>query len=325
MTEENPFVYKDLLLIYIFVCGVISGFKNAAEVADYGVLNKKIQPCNYRYVAYGFGVLLFALLSASYLDWWTDRMMLVSVFVIPIIAFVVGGLLKGRNREIALFVVACVSAVAGLIMFFVSRNGEYYVLGYYTELITNNVVDKSVFYAFWIIPVAVIIGIIWYVVKINKWLATILTTIITTILLWGQIKDGRLAILKEAIRLQLNMEKNMRWILSKENYAGITSSHNMYMDIARDYGVITFGLIIAFELIAIVCFFRMLMNKNKTATEYILIVAFILFNYHFMLESTAVSSKYIFSMGLFIYGMVYSSAAVNHKETKRKWVASLKK
>lgn len=320
MLEENPFVYKDLLLFYVFICGLINGLVCIAKSGDYYLLHTQKTECKNRYLAYGMSLLIFALLSASYLEWWSDISKVFMTFILPTFLYAITFFINNIKSQLkCLTLFAILSTFIIVYMFVISRNSEYYPAGFYIEPFTNIVVEKSVFYGLWIIPISVVVGGVLHWFKVNKWIAAVVVTVVTGILSYGQITDGRLHMLKEAVKLQLNMEKNMRWMLSKENYEGIITSHNMYMDFARDYGVITFGLIIAFEIWAIICFIKMLMNSNKTMVEYVLIVAFVLFNYHFMFESTAFASRYIFAIAMFVYGMIENSVTRTDKEYEGKW------
>lgn len=107
----------------------------------------------------------------------------------------------------------------------------------------------------------------------------------------------------------------LQWIASKENYYGLITSHSMWLDFARDYGMVVLGLLLVFEVWSIYCFIRMLRNGRKSLVDYVLIVAFVLFNFQFMFEASAINSKYIFAMGLFVYGMITSSVVIGEKET----------
>ena len=79
--------------------------------------------------------------------------------------------------------------------------------------------------------------------------------------------------------------------------------------------MVVLGLLLVFEVWSIYCFIRMLRNGRKSLVDYVLIVAFVLFNFQFMLEASAINSKYIFAMGLFVYGMITSSVVIGEKET----------
>ena len=83
----------------------------------------------------------------------------------------------------------------------------------------------------------------------------------------------------------------------------------MWLDFARDYGVIIFGILLGFIVWTIVCFIRMLFSDNKGLHIYITLVAFVLFNYHFMFEATAFNNRNILYLGMFIFGFIASNVA----------------
>lgn len=113
--------------------------------------------------------------------------------------------------------------------------------------------------------------------------------------------------IKEALHLQLNMKSGLQWIASKENYYNLRTSNSTWLDFARDYGMVIFCLLVVFELWSIYCFIRLLLKQEKELIDYWLIVAFILFNFNFMFDASAITSKYIFALGLMVYGMITSN------------------
>ena len=161
---------------------------------------------------------------------------------------------------------------------------------------------------------AVTVGIILYLLKLSKPISAIATIAVTGIGAYPAITDGRMLFIKEALKLQLGMKSGLQWIASKENYLEIRTSHSMWLDYARDYGMVVFGLLIVFELWSIFCFVRMLRNGRKSFIDYVLIVAFVLFNFFFMFEASAITSKYLLAMGLLVYGMITSSVVIGEEE-----------
>ena len=250
-------------------------------------------------------ILSMALITNSYMDWWNERLQLMTAVVIPSVMYVIGGLLYKKNiRFIAVSIVALGSAVVAIYMIGISISSDIFKYGYYVEPFTGNAAEKSVFVGLLIIPAAVLVGLVLYYFKLNKLVTASVVTVVTGITMLPLIRDGRLVFIKEAFRLQMNLSSGLQWISSKENYLNIRTSHCMWLDFARDYGMVALGLLAVFEIWSIYCFVRMLLEKNKNAVQYILIVAFVLFNFHFMFEATAIDSKYIFALGLFVYGLV---------------------
>ncbi len=334
MSERYLAERMELLLVLLFLSGIVSGIREAASTGEYGIINGQCSYIKTRYLFLGLGILSFAFITCSYMDWWNDRMELLLAVIIPTIVYVFGGLIFNKKNRIRIIVLsAMLSGIAAVYMYVISIKSEYFSLGLYTELFTNNSVDKSVYLALWILPISLLIGTVLYLTKLNKTVASLITLIGTSIITYPYISDGRLVYIKEAIRLQLGMESGLQWIASKENYLGILTSHSMWLDYARDYGMIVFGLLMVFELWSIYCFLRMIRNGRKNLVDYVLIVSFILFNFQFMFEASAITSKYIFAIGLFIYGMVTSAVVVGEQEqglydssnTKcyRKWLMSI--
>lgn len=164
-------------------------------------------------------------------------------------------------------------------MYVISSGEETFSQGLYIGPFTKVSVDKSVFMAFWILPISLVIGLLLYYFKINKMFASAIVLVITGILSYPFITDGRMFFIKEAFRLQIRMRWWLQWITSKENYYGLITSHSMWLDFARDYGMVVLGLLLVFEVWSIYCFIRMLRNGRKSLVDYVLIVAFVLFNF----------------------------------------------
>ena len=63
----------------------------------------------------------------------------------------------------------------------------------------------------------------------------------------------------------------------------------------------------AFEVWSIVCIVKMILKRDRVMSDYILIVEYVLFNYYFLFEATAIKSKYLLAAGLMVYGLILSS------------------
>ncbi len=305
----NPDFYTrmDLLPFLFFNCGVIGGLFSLAEMGDYKVLGATVTCNPYRYSTVALSLLSFALLALTYFDWWSDRRDYLIAFVIPVLVFIAGVMLKeGLIKNVSIYMLGAVSFAFGIKIYLTSRNTQLFRWGYFTEPFTGNSIDISVLAAFFIIPVAIVIGTILYYTKINKIIVTVVTTVVSGIVFSPKIFDGRMGDIKEAFRLFMSGPE--LWIRSDENIRGLVSSHNMWLDFARDYGLIIFWLLIAFEIWTIICLVKVIKNSNRRYVDYVLIVAFILFNYHFMFEASGFSNRYIFITGLFIYGLIAASA-----------------
>lgn len=315
MYEPVYIMHQDLLLPFFFICGLVSGIGCVAETWDYRYFNEEFLRNENRYLAFGYGVLSFGILTSLYMDWWSDRLELIWAAIIPTVAYILGGrIYNKRYRVLALSIISIINVIMAICMYVISAKTEYFKFDMYTEPFTYKVVDKSVFIAFMIMPLAMIIGTVFYRIRIDKVKSVVITILFTGIILYPVITDGRLGLIKEALKLQFGMKYGLQWIASKENYLGINTSHSMWLDYARDYGIVVLGLLGVFEIWSIYCFVKMIRKRNKDIVDYILIVAFVLFNYHFMFEASAITSKYIWALGLFIYGMIISSLVIYEKE-----------
>ncbi len=303
--EPALIMNHDLVLFLFFVYGMIMGIGDVACHGEYKLHSAKISNNMRNRAFFGFAIISITLITTGYMDWWHGRYIIFVPIIIPTIAYIVGMIAVRRKHQITLLILAgIVSLLAAVYTYFISIHGEYYSAGFYIEPITGLVVEKSVFNSLLILPISIVVGYIMYRFKLNKTLFAVLITGISFIILLPVIKDGRIGQMKEALRLQLNMVSGAQWIQSRENYTGLITSHSMWLDFARDYGVLILILLLVFEIWSFYCFVKIVTNNKKDIVEYILIVAFILFNFHFMLESTAITSKYIFAMGLFVYGMI---------------------
>ena len=306
--EEPAYIQnRDLLLFFYFICGMVGGIGRTAESGDYFVLGESVRPNRWRRFVIGMGLLFMALIACAYIDWYNDRLDMMWGFLIPVVAYLVGGIIcTGKYRLHCLLVGAGCSGLYAICMYFISSKSQYFQFDLYTEPFSDVVVEKSVYVAMWILPLAVVIGLIFYKLQLNKVIAAIVITVVALVGAYPYISDGRLVFIKEAFRLQMGMKSGLQWIASKDNHMLIRTSHSMWLDYARDYGMVVFGILIAFEIWTIICFVRMLLKNDKSLFDYILMVAFILYNYQYMFEASAITSKYILAMGLCIYGCLSS-------------------
>jgi len=288
---EPLFIFsKDLIVLFVLLFGINSGIMHVLESGDYSLLNTKYRDNNYRNGFVALGLLSFALLANCYMDWWKDRLDILITFVSPLALFLIGLMFfKHKKEQYILITGGIICSIAGIIY----------------EYINSGSID----WALLIIPASLIIGIIFDRVKLNNLMAGIISVVLSGIILLPKITDGRMFTLIESVRFLKDTGKATSWIYSSLNTSGIISSHNMWMDFTRDYGTITLGILAAFELWMIYCFIRVVISQNKSLTNYFLIASFILFNYHFMIEATAFSNKYIFAIGMLIYGMICRASA----------------
>lgn len=309
MIEPGYIQNQDLLLIFYFVCGVVSGVEYLVESPDYTVIGVKFSANSQRYLLVGLGLIFSALICCAYKDWWNDRLSLLLTVIIPLVSYILGGMIRDRRKQMALFILmAIASAAVAIWMYVISVKTEYYPYGLFTEPISGNLVEKSVLIALWIPAVACLIGFTLYKIRFSKAITIVSVGFCCGVILLPQIRDGRLFNIKEALRLQLGMKSGLQWIASKENYYDLKTSHSMWLDFARDYGMVVFGLLIVFELWSCYCLVKVIRKKNRNLIDYVVIVAFVLFNYQFAFEATAVSSKYIFILGMFVFGIVAGRA-----------------
>jgi hypothetical protein len=321
--------YMDMMAVLVFTSGITSGVSYATERGDYKIICSSISSNRFRFMVPGYGILMMALVASAYIDWWNGSLQLLPLLILPMGAYLISSLFSSeRCKEILLIVVAVLCVIIGIYMRLLSEKSGTLGIGLYVNPFTKGTTLKSAFIAFAIIPIAVLLGFIAYKFKVNKIIVAVITTIISGIDLIPQIIDGRFTYMKEALyllytvtfktttdaekALGMSLDYGNSWMNSKENVLGMTTSHNMWLDFARNYGLIVLGILIAFEIWSIISFIKMIKNKDKTFVNYALIIAFILFNYHFMLEATAFSNKYIWILGMFVYGMITVSV-VNNK------------
>ena len=294
LIEPVYIYYKDLMLFVCFTVGITSGIGDLAASGDYELLNKSVASNKKRYYAVGLGYLFFALLMCSYWDWRVDRFNLILGFILPVIMYVIGGMLYKNNLK---YFMVGMLAIASLVTI-ISNGLNYFAL---------------------IIPGAILIGFVCWKFNFNKVILSIITIVANTVAVLLLFNDGRLAILKEAIRLQLGMGQGYGWILSGDNVAGITYSSSLWLDYARDYGIIVLGILLAFEIWMVVCLVKLVFNNSKELIHYILIEAFILLNFYYMFNSNAYNNKILFAIGLGIYGMITSIVTDDKEDSRFKW------
>ena len=338
VTMMNPDCYlgMDLLFLFFFVCGVVNGVYSLADSADYIALGATYSPNRYRHVIFTFSILVLAMIGVAYTDWYVYELKVYVGLVLPAIAFLAGAMCnKGKWRNIGLALVGGMSVIIAVYMRHISAQTEYYVAGYYMEPFKKIIVEKGAYTGLWIIPIAIVAGFVLYKIRFNKALTAIIPTIVTGAVFASFIKNDRIPYIKEALRLiyytqfrlyrawekenKIPMQFGISWRWAHENKSGVLTSFNTWLDFDRDYGLIVFGLLLALEIWAFVCFIKVIKNKDKQLSDYVLIVAFVLFNYHFMFEASAYNSRHIFMMGMFVYGMICKSATDDDEGPELQW------
>ncbi|SDH62197.1 hypothetical protein SAMN05421493_102142 [Pseudobutyrivibrio sp. 49] len=336
MMNPDCYLGMDLQYLFLFVCGIASGLYSVADASDYITLGATYSPNRYRHVIFTFSLLMFAFVGIVYTDWYVYEIKMLPAMILPAFAFLAGSMCpKGKWRNIGLVSVCGISIVIAIYMRHISKQTEYYVAGYYMDPFKKIIVEKGAYTGLWIIPIALVAGFVLYKIRFNKALTAIIPTIVTGAVFASFIKNNRIPYIKEALRLiyytqfrlyrawekenKIPMQFGISWRWAHENKSGVLTSFNTWLDFDRDYGLIVFGLLLAFEIWAFVCFIKMIKNKGKQLSDYVLIVAFVLFNYHFMFEAAAYNSKYIFILGMFIYGMICKSATDEDEGPELEW------
>lgn len=280
----NPDVYRvrDLIVYLVFQWGLSYGLLEKIKAKKYE-LNKS------GLYLVGLGLILLTLLGCSYMDWWYDRLDLLKLFIIPISMYLLGGLVNSRLNSTKI----SVSLIVGI---------SILACGYY--LVKDNS-DAAFMLAF--IPIGVLLGIAAFYLKLNKWLYMGLMITITIGIHLKQLLDGRVRTIFEVLHLLRRTTVGTPWIFSPENYSGIMKSNNLWLEYARDYGWIIFGLTGFIELVSIFCLIKII-KKRTDIIDYLLIGSFILLSYYLAFENTVYDNKLLGAIVLCIYGFIFSQS-----------------
>ena len=293
--EPSGFAQKKLFLLYVFIAGIMTGYYDVINSADYRLLHP-LPIRKYDNIAMLF--LAYSMINMVYIDYYCDRLA-IYMLLIPIAAYLLGEKLPSRGFLIG--VVAFICAVVVAITWFNSRNTEYYLAGFVFEPFTGIVVKKCYIIGMAILPFSLIAGAIFKKLKIPKIAVVLISFALAGVYYRNRIMDGRLLNIKEALLLW----KEMPWGSFTVTSSIALSSHSMWLDYARDYGIMVAIPLLIFALICLVRFVKLIMSKDRNDwLSYALIVSFILFNVYFSLEAVPYNQKYIFYIALLSWGML---------------------
>ncbi len=161
---------------------------------------------------------------------------------------------------------------------------------------------------FFLAPIIIIACslILWFLhyKKLNKWLVALVAIIMAGFFLYllrGNLRDGRLSAIKEALRLGW---KNP-WGGFTVTSLGINTSHCLWLDYFRDYGVMVFTMLVIFEVMTIIDVIRLIfIKKDLSLAGIILAVASIFYSCFYALEGDPMTYIYMWYTGLFVKGML---------------------
>ena len=282
----NPDFYRvrDLMVIYVFTSGLMSGIDEAASVGDYDLINSKPSRNPYRFAIVGCGYITLALLAAAYTDWWKDRLWLTNCLIIPTFFYYLGTALCGKFlKNISIILVSLLSTF-GMV---------YYIK-----------TDIYISIAFGIVPIAVVLGYVLYKLRISTILVGVMSTVVSLVAMWTTITDGRLSVMKKGMQLLCYSEPYIRWVNHQLNVDEIWTAHNIVLEFARDYGLFPFVLIGALMIWTLICLVRRIVVSEKTYADYVAITATVPFLLLFTFSEIAYTTRYVFMIGLFVFGLV---------------------
>lgn len=246
-------------------------------------------------------------------DLYAGRQDMVYTIGWPVVIYIVGGYvarLKYRNYSIGIFIPLVIFSFYYLICGIreVSRTKDMglWKSGYYVN--SAGAVISNYEIMFFLAPVIIIAySLLIYFLhdkKINRWLTSLVAVALLLIFLYmvrGNFRDGRLSAIKEALILGW---KNP-WGGFTVTSLGINTSHCLWLDYFRDYGIMVFTLLIIFELMTIVDAFRLIfIKKDRSLAAIVLATLSIFYSVFYALEGDPLSYIYMWYTGLAVKGMV---------------------
>lgn len=254
--------------------------------------------------------LIQGLLAMGVHDLYSGRQDMVFSIGIPAVFYILGVYLsriyhneKPFGAYITIALMTAITAVKGLVELFFTYKSEYWASGYYLQLFTGELVEQNEITFDFIMLMAIILAIL-IVVKPSK-IKTIailsIAAIVGLFLFRHQLMDGRLNAIIEAIGLTLAYKSGGFTVTA----LGINTSHCMWLDYARDYGIIILSMLGLFELLTLIEAIRFAKNTSRNRfLTYTLVISYALLTIFYLLESSPISHKYIWYEGLVISGMM---------------------
>ncbi len=246
-------------------------------------------------------------------DLYAGRQDMVYVIGWPVVIYILGQYLariRYRTYQLGIFI----PFIAGSIYYLclglreVQRTKDMglWKSGYYVN--SAGVIISNFEIIFFLAPIIIIACsmILWFLhyKKLNKWLVALVAILMAGFFLYllrGNLRDGRLSAIKEALRLGW---KNP-WGGFTVTSLGINTSHCLWLDYFRDYGVMVFTMLVIFEVMTIIDVIRLIfIKKDSSLAGIILAVASIFYSCFYALEGDPMTYIYMWYTGLFVKGML---------------------
>lgn len=274
--------------------------------------------------------LIQAMIAAGVHDLYTGRADLVPICGLPVVCYIVGlyiGRIRVRGQNIGILAAGLLltfaSSIKGLVELQKTNQTEFKGTGLYLDISTGNMVDKSLMiFDFALLACLIASLLLWALGKMKPagkpwltWLEIALLALIVAFIFRHDIRDGRLAAIKEAIKLIWDNP----WGGFTVTALGINTSHDMYLDYARDYGCVVFYTLVIFQLLQILDWIRLVfVYKLKSLESFFLGLSLAFLTCFYLLESTAMQYRYMWYAGLILAGMTRTFIEKNKEEQKEK-------
>lgn len=293
--EPTAFNYQDELVIYIFLSGITSGIVQNECKCDIKS-NKLCKIFSFRYRDIGFLFLSVTLTIVAYYDWRMYRLNFI-VTIVPIILYVLPMLIRDDRLR---FVLAVILELMLTIYTFEKEK---------VEGVLNNINMVTLL----ILPMALVIGYLFYRIRLNKKYLTLITAIICLPYAWIYIHDGRLNTILKALTLTFSNEGIISWNCLSVEKIGWSTSRCMWLEYARNYGFLIFAMLMIFAIYSCFLLIEMYKKFSYSWIEYICFISFIFFNINYMVDEMAYAHKSLWCLGVLTTGVMRS--LVYKKET----------
>ncbi|MCR4694726.1 MAG: hypothetical protein K5773_05355 [Pseudobutyrivibrio sp.] len=311
--EPNGFSQKIISLPFFLLCGLVSGYHrviNKVETEetfgwDLGILNKT------KYADIPLVFLAVGLITVIYIDFRGGRLDVVEKMLIPLACYCIGRFVKSVKGMYVILTGLC----AGLAMytFVISRNTEFFLAGYVIEPFSGNVATAGVLYILLIPLIAVIVGGIFYKCKLKLFATSVITVVFSLLLGLNVIRDGRIHNMIDAVHMLIVQP----WGSFEIKSAADNSSHNMWLDYGRDYGMTVLAFLLLFLVSSVVSFIIYILKTNTSGPiQYMIIVAYILINEIFMVDAVFFIYTKYFAMGLIVLGLMQQLFQANMEKRR---------
>lgn len=301
-----------------YMVGQANGFLNNMEVTEsktkswnFGVL---IYPMDFKLL-----FLIQAIVAIGTHDLYTGRQDMVFTVGLPAVFYILGVYLsrifykeKPIGAYFTIAVMAVITSIKGVMELWSTYHSEYWRSGYYLQAFTGNIVEQNEVTFDFILLIAIVLAVL-IAIKPSKAKTIIILALASLVGLYlfrHQLRDGRLHAIIEALGLT--------WVNPWGGFTvtslGINTSHCMWLDYSRDYGIFVFTMLIIFEIMTVVeaMRFRKYLSENRLLA-YTLLISFVLLTIFYALEGSPLTHKYIWYEGLVISGMMRGIRDVSEK------------